>query len=201
MDLKEWREHIERRSDFATRVTHLTKANESKTAFHNLIKILDEKKIYGSGKDGYIIGDKRAVCFQDVPVQSLAENIKYEREINGGASARYEAYGIRFRKNDIFKKGARPVVYGPTKDLKAMLPKNEYWRIVNMDMLDDNSIIDWSHEREWRYPGDLEFKYTDIEVIVWSDKDYREFVDYYRKKNQELLSRIHGIIVLSSSIN
>ena len=203
MNFDTWRQHIERRTDFATRVTHLTRGKDGRTAFQNLMKILSERKIEGSTTDsGYIVGDRKAVCFQDVPLLSLAENIAYEKEMTPeGGDLRYEPYGIRFNKYLLFQQGARPVIYGPTQELKSKLPPEDYWRIVNMDLSSSDHLIDWTHEREWRLPGDLKFEYKDIEVIVYSLQDYKKMMEICPQHNPELLKQINGIICLKSILN
>ena len=203
MEFNTWRHHIERRTDFATRVTHLTRSKDGRNAFQNLMKILADKRIEGSTtSSGYIVGNRKAVCFQDVPLLSLAENIAYEKEMTPeGESLRYEPYGLRFNKCRLFRQGARPVIYGPTQELKTQLPSDEYWRIVNMDYNNNDNLIDWTHEREWRIPGDLEFEYKDVEVIVYSPDDYRRMIEMCPINNPELLKQINGIICLKSILN
>lgn len=78
MNEEQWIAHISRRSDFASRITHLTRRTDDKSAFEVLCKILDEKTIIGSGAEGYIRNNCKAVCFQDVPLYAMAENIRYE---------------------------------------------------------------------------------------------------------------------------
>ena len=197
-----WIEHICRRSDFTSRITHLTRRTNDKSAFEVLCKILDEKTILGSGSGGYIRQNKKAVCFQDVPLYSLAENVKYEDEYSSKnctetekINFRYEAFGLRFNKGLMFQKGARPVIYGSKNELDN-LPKTEQWRCVQLDLSDSNNIIDWTHEREWRIEGDFNFEYNEIEVIVGCKKYYQKFIDYYSGK--QLLNEINGIIVLNS---
>ena len=50
----------------------------------------------------------------------------------------------------------RPVIYDDPNIAKQYLKSNEYWRIVNLNLSNDNNFIDWSHEREWRLDGSLE---------------------------------------------
>ena len=202
MNQEQWFGHICRRSDFTSRITHLTRRTDEKSAFQILCKILDEKRILGSGLEGYIRQNKKAVCFQDVPLYSLAENVKYEEEyasqnklgINK-VKFRYEAFGLRFNKGNMFQRGARPVIYGLKNELDN-LPANEQWRCVQLDLNDSNNIIDWTHEREWRIEGDLTFEYNEIEIILGCKEYYKRFIDYYSDK--ELLKEINGVIVLDS---
>lgn len=162
MNQDNWSKHIERRSDLSTRITHLTRRVPGKTALEVLFDILDSKTLKGS--TGYIVGNEKVVCFQEVPLFSLAENIKYEEEIRCGERPRYEAFGLRFNKGAMFGKGARPVVYGPSYELRKIFEKENYWRIVDMDLSKADNITDWTHEREWRVKGDLKFQYKEIEV-------------------------------------
>ena len=156
MDYKQWRKHIECRSDFVTRITHLTKAKEGLSGLDNLIKIIKDKKIQGSSTaSGYIVGNDTAVCFQDAPLLAIAENLLFEEAHSD--ITRYEPYGLRFNKQWLYQRGARPVIYGETNTLKDMLPEPEYWRIVNLNLNDGKNLIDWTHERECRFKGDIEF--------------------------------------------
>ena len=144
---------------------------------------------------------------------ALAENIKYEEqkenqrrekfaeiaEMDIGDVAvdfRYEAFGIMIDKCDAFRKGVYPVFYGLKEELQQMLPKEEYWRIVSMNLNDSKALIDWSHEREWRCKGDFHFEYNEIYIIVGCQKSKEEFIEYYDKVDKGGLEQIKGIIVL-----
>ena len=60
-------------------------------------------------------------------------------------------------------------------------------------------IIDWTHEREWRVPGELCFEYLQCEIIVPNSKYYKKFVKYCLDKNREdILLKIRGIVVIAS---
>lgn len=194
-----WRDRISNRSDLVARITHLTRGNTDDEAFERLWNILLEKTIKGSGNEGFIVGDKRAVCFQEVPLYSIAENLIFEDELGG--KNRYSHFGLRFNKIRMYRLGARPVIYGKTEELKSKLPKDEYWRIVNLD-LDSESVVDWSHEREWRLVSDYQFKYSDTEVIVKDDHYYKKFVNKCIQENRlDILKNINGIIPLNTVIS
>ncbi len=187
------------RSDLSSRISHLTKRSGEKRALENLFSILNTKEIRGSGKEGYIIGNNTAVCFMDIPLQSLAETVQYENKVLQNAQIKYEGFGLRFNKGTLFQKYlGRPVIYGPSEELKQLIKEDEYWRIVNLDYSNSTEIIDWTHEREWRVKGSVHFEYKDVEVIVYSAESYTEFIKYYRETNPELLEEIQGIIVLES---
>jgi len=59
MNAEFWRDRISSRSDLAARITHLTRGDTDDEAFEILWKILQEKTLIASGKEGYIVGDKK----------------------------------------------------------------------------------------------------------------------------------------------
>lgn len=202
MEFNEWRNRYKNRNDISSRLTHLTKGNTSGEAFQTLLKILEMKKIIGSTTEtGFIIGNKAAVCFQEAPLNAIAENLQYEEKLREGTDSkvRYSAFGLRFDKIWIYKKGGRPVIYEEKELMKNLLPKEEYWRLVNYDLQDMQHIIDWTHEREWRVPGDVDFEYKDIEILVSSNEYYKEFIEYCVQNNKlDMLQEINGIVVLNT---
>lgn len=87
IDFEQWQRRIASRSDLTGRLTHLTRPqgdiSESISfeelnlqAVDNLIKILQDQRINGSSQQGYIIGEKRAVCFQDAPLYIICIDSK-----------------------------------------------------------------------------------------------------------------------------
>ena len=200
MEFSGWRERITHRNDITSRITHLTNGQTADEAFENLLSMLTNKKI--NGGHGFINGDDAVVCLQEAPLNSISENLLYERmlrDANGTDHYRYRAFGLRFAKMFVYRKGGRPVIYGKASELRKILPKNEWWRIVDLQLESKDNIIDWSHEREWRIKGDLEFKYNQTEVIVPSRTYYKKFVQYCLEKNrQDMLLEINGIITLDS---
>ena len=203
MDKKDWRKRFKNRVDLSSRVTHLTKGDTDDEAFENLISILEEKCIRAS-KTGsnFINGDIPAVCLQKAPLIAIAENLQYEeklREEDEKQRIRYLGFGIRFHKDFIYQNNGRPVIYDDTNQAKEYLHKSDWWRIVRLDLSDENHMIDWTHEREWRVPGDLLFDYSQCEIIVPSPVYYHKFVEYCLKNNrEEILLEIQGIVVMAS---
>lgn len=196
-----WKARIAQRSDLTTGLVHLTRDQGKTSGLDILLKILIERKLNGSDPTtGFIVGNNRAVCFQEAPIYSLAQNIYTEQEYrkeNEKAKTRYLGFGLRFTKRFIYKKRGRPVIYDKTQDAKTYLPKSEWWRIVNFDLNDEKAIIDWSHEREWRVPGDLTFALSDVSVILPNDRAYRKFVEKCEEKKEEkILSSVNGIVQL-----
>ena len=119
MDGTLWRERITNRTDLVARLTHLTRADTDQNAFEKLWKIITEKKLIGSGNSGYVVGNRRAVCFQEIPLYSIVENLLFEDSIK--ENKRYSWFGLRFNKIEMYHKGARPVLYGKTEELRSIL--------------------------------------------------------------------------------
>ncbi|CAI3202417.1 hypothetical protein [Clostridium neonatale] len=142
MNRKKWAKRIANRSDMTAGLIHLTKGNtinnKKYSSLDILMKILDEKVLVGSTTEtGYINENIRAVCFQDVPLHSVCENIYYEQQLRKQEKSkkiRYAPWGIRFSKEFIFNKGGRPVIYDIREDAKEYLDKDNYWRIVNFNL-------------------------------------------------------------------
>lgn len=202
MNEKKWRKRFKYRLDLSSRVTHLTKGKNNEEAFHNLINILEERRIKGSKtENGFICGKIPAVCLQDAPLMAIAENLQYEKTLRDmeHQKIRYLGFGIRFQKKLIYEKQGRPVIYDETNEAKAYLPEKEWWRIVKLDLLNKEHITDWTHEREWRVPGELYFEYSQCEIIVPNSKYYKKFVEYCLDNNREdILLEIRGIVVMTS---
>lgn len=202
MNRKEWTNRITRRSDFTCGIVHLTKPTENNSGFEILMKILREKVIISSTR-GYICGTDPVVCFQDVPLQSLSENVYYEQNLakENNENTRYSAYGIRFSKTDIYRAGGRPVIYDNTCDAKKYLKNDQYWRIVCFDLNKDKNMIDWTHEREWRIKGDYNFEWNQVEVLLSDETSFNKFYNYcLEHKLTDMLNEIKGVIHLKSMI-
>lgn len=205
MEQKAWRDRLNFRSDLVARVAHLTgrgAANDDK-AFDTLWKILDEKRLLASGHGGdkgFIIGSTKAVCFQEVPLSAIAENVFFSVSLN--IETAYRGFGIRVNRGNLYLQGGRPVIYGEKEKLTTMLPGDQHWRIVSMDLEKPDDIVDWTHEREWRIPGDFLFEWSDIEVLVRNHNYYGRFVERcFDEGKTDLLKSVHGIIPLDSVIS
>lgn len=204
MKLEEWKKKIAERNDITGYLIHLTKGkeieNEKFNVFEILIKILKDKKLIGSTTEsGFIVGDKRAVCFQESPIYSLSQNIYYEQKLfkeEKLKKKRYVGVGLMFTKPYIYKKGGRPVIYDKTTEAKKYLPKDQWWRIVNYDLSDENNIIDWTYEREWRVEGELEFELSDISVIVPNYKVFKKIIKECNDVGIDLVKEVKSIINL-----
>jgi len=116
-----------------------------------------------------IYGPRPAVCFTDMPLGAFIETAR-QRQQQG---QKISTYALVFKKNELFSLGARPVIYGLSDDNSTgdfpfkegpriipdtMLPKCEQYRFVRYELNTSKTQIDWTHEREWRWPfkGDIE---------------------------------------------
>jgi hypothetical protein len=153
-----------------------------------LANIIEEQVIHGSTTEsGFIVGDEPAVCFHGTPLPGLAKNVHYEKEFK---KVRYTGNGIAFLKDHIYKMGGRPVFYEETESAKKILPRSEWWRIVNFDLSDPDDINDWTHEREWRIPRKFSFEVDEALVVLEDQWAYDEFTSIVPKETYENLAGV-----------
>jgi hypothetical protein len=208
-----WNQTNKNRTDLTGLLTHLTRRqlpelNETDV----LIKILKERQLRASSR-GFINGGYKVVCFQEIPLYSVAENAinhveDFEAEKIG--RLRYDACGISFHKSLISQlystqsgemipdAGARPVIYERSELAKNFIHKDQHWRIVDFDLKQlhfDGPITDWTHEREWRILGDISFAYSMITVLLRNAAQFQEFMS---KIDPEIVKQLRGIVVLDT---
>lgn len=152
-----------------------------------------------------IYGPNPAVCFSEMPLAAFLETSQI-REQKGQAIS---SYALIFRKKSLFEHGARPVIYGLSSDsyslpkgdnacprimLSTDLPEIEQYRYVTFNLSGDKTI-DWSHEREWRWPyrGSMAKIENEIkEYGIIGDIDDIPGLNFYQNKFQGM-----GVIVKS----
>jgi len=205
-----WKERLAQRSDLSPSLVHLTRSaivdGNQLSPVDVLIKILLEKKIIGSDpRQAFIHGDRRAVCFQDAPLYSIAQNILFEKKYKKEkpeSRDRYSGCGLIFSKWYVHSRGGRPVIYDSPESATAYLDRDEWWRIVALDLSDSANTVDWMHEREWRVKGDLEFELSRTAILIDTKASYREFISKCRNiAEPNILESICGIIVLSGLLD
>jgi hypothetical protein len=183
-----------RRADFSQALVHLTRERREYSsrdfptprlvrevpAFEVLKEILASGTIRGSGNEGYVKGNRSAVCFSEIPLSAMhqyAEPPTKER-------ARYRFYGIALSKRAVFEAGGRPVIYLPDTEAE-WIPADEKWRHVRFEY----GQVDFTHEREWRVPGDLDLtKVPGLYVLVWSAAEAKELQNFTTPLD------IHGVL-------
>ena len=63
-------------------------------------------------------------------------------------------------------------------------------------MSDENNIIDWTHETEWRVEENLEFELSDIIVIVPNHKVFKKIIKECNNVEIDLVKEVKSIINL-----
>lgn len=109
-----------------------------------------------------IYGRHPAVCFTEMPLAAFLE-AGSARAAKGEAMS---SYALVFKKKGMYNKGANPVIYGLDKRTayipsgregkarvldEGLLPLSEQYRYVTFNP-SSSRPIDWTHEREWRWP-------------------------------------------------
>ena len=203
----DWEKRIARRSDLSSQVVHLTRSavkdGHDVGPVDVLIKILLDRRISASTASGFIVGDTPAACFQDAPIYAIAQNIDAERQYRDKydkSKIRYVGVGLMFNKVTVYQRRGRPVFYEDTERAKSILPECEWWRIVRFDLNNVDDMVDWTHEREWRVPGDFCFQLDEATVVLPSKEAYEEFILKCEAHKQEanILHEIRGIVTLGS---
>lgn len=137
------------------------------------------------GGNRTIYGPNPAVCFTEMPIAAFVE-AGLARSQRGEAMS---PYGLVFPKPAMFALGVRPVIYALSGDVsvnrradgariidQAQLPLAEQYRYVTYDPTGSRPI-DWTHEREWRWPlrdapplgGDLPPDIEDLHGLDFDD--------------------------------
>ncbi|MGH7839354.1 MAG: hypothetical protein ACREQC_16220 [Candidatus Binataceae bacterium] len=151
-------------------LTHFTRASRAGDALDNLVTILRDGVIVGSSR--MVSGKKRAVCLFDVPIAELS------RLLTRANRRRYQPFGLALDKRYAFARGARPVIYIPLAEARAILAGEELWRVVAID-LGRTPAVDWTFEREWRVPGELPLPTRGGVALVETWRDVDELYDRF----------------------
>lgn len=155
-----------------------------------------------------IYGYTPAICFTEMPIAAFLES-GYKRRVAGEAMS---PIALVFPKEALFNLGARQVISGiskgssfqseQTEDGYRLLPENtlpliEQYRYVTYSL--GERTIDWTHEREWRYPYKSE-SFND----TLSPKDMEEVENWYDIGGLDFINKkyeIRGIGVIVESDN
>ncbi|MCT7942416.1 hypothetical protein [Shewanella holmiensis] len=201
-NLESWVTRFAERSDLSTRLVHLTKPTSTFSEMEVLFQILESGEIKGSDSEGYVIGSRKAACFQDAPLDAICQNCwyeqKYREEKNINAKIRYEPIGLLVDKEDVYSHGGRPVIYDKTAEAMRYLKQDQHWRIVNLDLDDTSNIVDWTHEREWRVPDAYKLNLSKTILLFTNEGDSREFIKLCESKGHNFHREVAGFVTLST---
>jgi hypothetical protein len=118
---------------------------KGKSALDVLKKILEEGRLLGSSK--WIKDKSKCICFTEAPIHEFAAIFSLVKmAADKKERPRYEPYGVAVKKEWLYNKGGRPVIYD-SEELYEKLPKDLKYRYVPFD---PQKGIDCTWEREWR---------------------------------------------------
>jgi len=116
-----------------------------KSAFSVLEKIITEGKLEGSSSN--IRGGFKCICFTESPISELASLFSLVNIAESeNEKTRYEPFGIAIRKEWLFSKGGRPVIYQSESEFELLSDELKYRHV----RYEPNHGIDFTWEREWR---------------------------------------------------
>ena len=75
------------------------------------------------------------------------------------------------------------------KAAKEHVKESEWWRVVDFDLSDENARVDWTHEREWRMCGDIEFDSSQVHALLNSPEAREHFCRTCREMNGDVLGQ------------
>ena len=158
----------------------------------NILKnILGDGSLQGAA--GYIKGGHQCVCFSEAPVGELAAFFSAVNSVSP-QSVRYQPYGIAVKKEWLFERGGRPVIYQPDDEYRN-LPVSHNWRHVTYAP----PTTDFSWEREWRIKiPQLPITPADCLVVVPTAREAHE-INYGYSQLQRFPNQQTGIETISSN--
>ncbi|MGC8660382.1 MAG: hypothetical protein ACP5U1_15055, partial [Desulfomonilaceae bacterium] len=117
-------------------------------ALDTLIRILTERKIRAN--DNWTRGSTPVISFTEIGPRHFARIRKWRR---GLIRYTFEPYALAFSKKALVEKGVTKVVYGSEQDFMGLPDAGKpFFQVAS------SSCNDWTAEKEWRFPGDLDFR-------------------------------------------
>lgn len=148
-----------------------------------------------------IYGDFPAVCFTEMPIAEFVKT-SIDRSLKG---QKISNYALIFDKKQMFTLGSRPVIYGTSQDVivvssgvtkklsPAIYDDKELYRYVAFKLDRLPYPIDWTHEREWRWPN-YDYKYYPIDQVIWGDEeDYDDELNELCQQRENSRIDFHGL--------
>lgn len=195
----DWQELTESRNVGSIYLTHLIRGRSDNDSYNTLLKILESGFLRASfsKRSGYntVKGDKEVVCFQDTSFDEMNEVITGEKWIEHEQI--YREFGIQISKELLFRDGARPVIYDKANEIMELIDESIYWRVVNLDLnIATWQYVDWTHEHEWRIPGDVMLESGDFRVIVKTEEYKKRLI--HEPGMKKLIKKPKNIIVFEN---
>lgn len=147
-----------------------------------------------------IYGEFPVVCFTEMPISEFVKT-SIQRQSKG---QKISNYGLIFNKKELFGIGARPVIYGTSKGVNVI--DNGNVKLLDPPIFDDKELyryiafnldrlpypIDWTHEREWRWPN-YKYQYFPIDYVLYGEDDCEDNLkELYRLREEEKIE-FHGL--------
>ena len=198
----DWQELTESRNVGSIYLTHLIRGRSDNDSYNTLLKILESGFLRASfsKRSGYntVKGDKEVVCFQDTSFDEMNEVITGEKWIEHEQI--YREFGIQISKELLFRDGARPVIYDKANEIMELIDESIYWRVVNLDLnIATWQYVDWTHEHEWRIPGDVMLEGGDLRVIVKTEEYKKRLI--HEPGMKKLIKKPKNIIVFENEVS
>jgi hypothetical protein len=102
------------------------------------------------------------VSFSAVPLLELLAARRFRSHLGRWD---WEPYGLRIRRSALESLGARPVIYGCQKDYEQLDDADRPF-FQARGKKDKRTGLDWSSEREWRLPGELNLGDLALESVT-----------------------------------
>lgn len=198
---EDWKELTESRNVGSLYLTHLIRGRSDEEAYNTLLKILEKGFLRASfsrrNSCDTVKGNQKVVCFQDTSFDAMQEIITGEKWLDREQG--YREFGIQMPKEILFYNGARPVIYDKANEIMELIDESIYWRVVNLDLENPGWMYtDWTHEHEWRIPGDVTITRFPFKVIVKTEEYKKRLLKEDVAKRLDLKEK--DIIVFEEAI-
>jgi hypothetical protein len=126
-------------------------------AFNTLVNIARERILRGSSQR--IREGRRVIGFTESHPEETLRRIRWlPKRVNWN----FEPYAVAINKRKAADLGIKPVIYGDSGDYSSLdNDKKPYFQSRG------RKNVDWSEEKEWRYPGDLDLNRIDRDDLIY----------------------------------
>ena len=149
------------RQDLSKNLIHFTRDESIELAFRRLQKIINDGCLIAT--NNFIKGGYNCLCFSEAPLECLESGL-----INPDYYSKYSPFGIMLSKKFVFEQGGRSVIYQSDEEF-YQLPEEFRWRHVRYKP-NNTPPIDFTWEREWRVPHDIQFNENVAAIIVKNEE-------------------------------